>query len=96
MENVFAGLNIYGNNPWKLVASRSFNDTEISAIRSNTVVDSQYGKSVCFFLKAGGQTYIPVSNRGADPALGSSIDMAKAKLVTLHRDGDGDIVRVEL
>ena len=98
MENVFSefGLTIYGNNPWKVVNSRSFSETEINAIRSNTVVESQFGKSVCFFLKGGGQSYIPLSNRGADAALGSSIDMSNAKLVTLHRDGDGDIVRVEL
>lgn len=98
MENVFSefGLQVYGNNPWNVVNSRSFTATEVNAIRSNTVVDSQYGKSVCFFLKGGGQTYIPISNRGADAAIGSSIDMTKAKLVTLHRDGDGDIVRVEL
>ena len=98
MENVFAefGLTIYGDNPWKLKNSRSFTETEINAIRSNTVVDSKFGKSVCFFLKGGGQSYIPLSNRGADAALGSSIDMSKAKLVTLTREGDNDIVRVEL
>jgi hypothetical protein len=98
MNNVFSefGLTIYGDNPWKVVNSRKFNENEIAAIRSNTVVDSKFGKSVCFYLKGGGQTYIPLSTRGNDATLGSSIDMAEAKLVTLHRDGDGDIVRVEL
>jgi len=98
MENVFSefGLTIYGDNPWKVINSREFTQTEVNAIRSNTVVDSKYGKSVCFFLKGGGQTYIPLSTRGGDAELGSSIDMSKAKLVTLHREGDGNIVRVEL
>ena len=98
MENVFSdfGLTIYGNNPWQLVNSRSFSEAEINAIRSNTVVESQYGKSVCFFLKGGGQSYIPLSTRGADAAVGSSINMGAAKLVKLHREGDGNIVRVEL
>lgn len=97
-ENVFSGgmLTVYGNNPWELVNSRNFNAAEQSAIRSNTVVNSQFGKSVCFFLKAGGQTYIPLSTRGADVAIGESIDMSTAKLVTLHREGDGNIVRVEV
>ena len=95
MENVFGGLQKYGEN-WTVVESRNFNEAEIAAVRSNSVVNSQYGKSVCFFMKGRGQTYIPVSNQGADPALGSSIDLTTAKLVKLHREGDGNILRVEL
>ena len=97
MENVFVNgsLTTYGES-WKVVESRKFNDDEIQAVRSNTVVNSQYGKSVCFFMKRGGQTYIPISNRGNNAALGSSIDMNSAKLVTLHREGDGNILRVEI
>lgn len=94
-ENVFGGLQVYGEN-WQKVNERTFNAAEIAAVRSNSVVNSQYGKSVCFFMKGGGQTYIPLSNQGADAALGSSIDMNTAKVVTLHREGDGDILRVEL
>ena len=97
MENVFVNgsLTTYGES-WKVVESRKFNDDEIQAVRSNTVVNSKYGKSVCFFMKRGGQTYIPMSNQGDDAALGSSIDMSNAKLVTLHREGDGNILRVEI
>lgn len=97
MENVFVngGLTTYGES-WNVVESRNFTSDEIQAVRSNTVVNSQYGKSVCFFMKRGGQTYIPMSNHGSDAALGSSIDMHNAKLVTLHREGDGNILRVEI
>ena len=94
-ENVFGSLQKYGEN-WQKVAERNFNADEIKAVRSNSVVESQYGKSVCFFLAGGGQSYIPLSKQGNDAPLGSSIDMTAAKLVTLHREGDGDIVRVEL
>lgn len=94
-ENVFGGLQVYGES-WQKVSERAFNADEIAAVRSNSVVNSQYGKSVCFFMKGGGQTYIPLSKQGADVALGSSIDMAAAKLVTLYRQGDGNILRVEL
>lgn len=94
-ENVFGSLQVYGEN-WQKVNERSFNDQEIAAVRSNSVVNSQYGKSVCFFLKGGGQSYIPLSKQGADVALGASIDMKAAKLVTLYRQGDGNIVRVEI
>lgn len=97
MENVFGNgtLTVYGES-WMKVNERSFNEAEINAVRSNSVVNSQYGKSVCFFMKGGGQTYIPLSKQGKDAELGSSIDMTAAKLVTLHRDGDGNILRVEL
>lgn len=95
MENVFGGLQVYGEN-WQKLGERNFNENEISAVRSNSVVNSQYGKSVCFFMRGGGQTYIPLSKMGNDAALGSSIDMHTAKLVTLHREGDGTIIRVEI
>ena len=97
MENVFGngGLTIYGDN-WKVVESRNFTEAERNAIRSNAVVNSEYGKSVCFFLKSGGQSYIPVSTQGNDVNVGDSIDMTTAKLVKLHREGSGDIMRVEL
>lgn len=95
MENVFGSLQTYGEK-WNVVASRPFNETEIAAVRSNSVVSSQYGKSVCFFMKGGGSTFIPMSTQGEQVELGSSIDMSKAKLVTLERPGDGKIVRVEL
>lgn len=94
-ENVFGGLQVYGEN-WQKLSERNFNATEIAQVRGNSVVDSKFGKSVCFFLKKGGQTYIPISQMGRDPEIGSSIDMATAKVVKLHREGDGTIVRVEL
>lgn len=92
--NVFAGCTVYGEK-WQVIASRNFNSNEIGSVRSNTVVSSQYGKSVCFFMIGGGQTYIPLGKESENIPLGSSIDMTKAKLVTLERTGDGRIVRVE-
>ena len=48
-----------------------------------------------FTMVAGGQTYIPLSN-DATVAVGESIDLAKAQLVTLSKDGESDIVRVSI
>lgn len=94
MENVFGSLVTYGEG-WEVVNSRSFNQNEIDAVRSTAVVNSEYGKSVCFWMKAGGQKYIVLS-RNSDLALGESIDMSEAKLLTLSRTGDRDIIRVEV
>jgi hypothetical protein len=92
--NVFAGLQVYGGS-WNVVASRGFDAEEIAAVRKAEVVSSQYGSSVCFFMKSGGQTYIPLSNQSS-LNVGDEVDLAKAKLLTLHRDGDGDIMRVDI
>ena len=91
--NIFDGLQVYGGS-WNVVASRNFDAEEIAAVSRAEVVTSQYGNSVCFFMKAGGQTYIPLSNQSS-LSVGDSVALAKAKLLTLHRDGDGNITRVD-
>ena len=45
-------------------------------------------------MKAGGQTYIPLSNDSA-LAVGDSVDLSKAQLLTLEKDGESDIIRVK-
>ena len=92
--NVFAGLDVYGGN-WNVVDSRSFEQEEISQVTKAEVVSSDYGKSVCFFMTGGGQTYIPMS-RDSTLSVGDSVDLSKAKILTLHRDGNDDITRIEL
>lgn len=94
MENVFSTGTVYGES-WSVVASRKFNSEELNAVTSNSVVDSQYGKSVCFHMRKGGMMYIPMSNRGTQPNVGDSIDMTNANLVTLERQGE-TITRIEL
>lgn len=91
--NIFQNLQVYGGS-WNVTASRSFDAEEIAAVKNAEVVTSEYGLSVCFFMKSGGQTYIPLSNQSTLKA-GDSVDMNAAKLLTLHRDGSGDITRVE-
>lgn len=92
MANVFATLTNYAGN-WTVTNRRDFNEEEKAAVKSASVVSSQYGSSVCFIMKSGGQTYIPVS-RDSELAVGDTVDLDKVQLLTLHRDGDGDIVRV--
>lgn len=93
MSMVFDSLTRYAEN-WQVVNSRSFNAEEIAAVRKAEVVPSQYGNSVVFFMKSGGQTYIPLS-RDSEKVVGDTIDLHEAKLLTLHRDGDDNIMRVQ-
>ena len=93
MANIFSSLRVYAGK-WNLKSSRAFSPEEIAAVASAVVVASQYGNSVCFTMVGGGQTFIPLSN-SSSKTVGESIDVASAKLLTLEKDGEADIFRVE-
>jgi len=93
LMNIFSTLKSYAGN-WSVKSLRSFDAEEISSVKSAEVVASQYGNSVCFIMKAGGQTYIPLS-RDSELGVGDKVDLSKAQLVTLERPGEEDIVRVQ-
>ena len=78
---------------WTVKETRPFNTVEIAAVARAEVVPSQYGNSVCFFMNAGGQTYIPLLSCSS-LTVGDSFDLKTAKLVTLCREGEKDICRV--
>lgn len=90
--NIFSQIRQYAK--WKLSDSRKFNAEEIAAVERTEVVASQYGNSVCFFMKGGGLSFIPLSNQSS-VGVGESIDMNNAKLLTLSKPGEDDILRVE-
>ena len=92
--NIFSTLRTYAGK-WSVKASRAFTQEEIAAVKSATVVPSQYGNSVCFLMVGGGQAYIPLAN-DATVGVGQSVDLTKAKLLTLEKDGESDINRVSI
>lgn len=91
--NVFAGLQVYGGS-WEVVSTRAFQADEIAAVRNAEVVASEYGSSVCFHMIGGGMTFIPLSNQ-SNLSVGDSVDLSKAKILRLHRDGSDDITRID-
>ena len=93
MANIFSSLRVYAGK-WNLKSSRAFSPEEVAAVASAVVVASQYGNSVCFTMVSGAQAYIPLSQNSAK-AVGDSIDVASAKLLTLEKPGELDIFRVE-
>ena len=90
--NIFSALRVYAGK-WQVKNSRSFSEDEIKAVESATVVDSQYGQSVCFLMVGGGQTYIPL-DQNSSKAVGDAVDLSKASLLTLSKQGEADIYRV--
>ena len=92
---IFDNLKIYGEK-WQKVSERNFTSEEVKEVRDAIVVASTYGMSVCFMLNAG-QTYIPVATECDDLVRsGDRLDIAKCKLITLSKQGEADIIRVEL
>ena len=91
--NIFSQLQVYAGK-WNLKASRSFEKEEIAAVSEAEVVSSQYGNSVCFHMVGGGKTFIPLSS-DSTLSIGETIDLSKAKLLTLEKDGESDILRVK-
>lgn len=91
--NIFSKLRQYAGK-WQLKDSREFTAEEIASVERTEVVVSQYGNSVCFFMVGGGMSFIPLSNQST-LGVGESIDMHNAKLLTLSKQGEDDILRVE-
>lgn len=91
--NIFSSLRVYAGK-WMLKTSRAFTAEEQAAVKSATVVASQYGNSVCFMMANGGQTFIPLSSTST-LGVGDSVDLSTAKLLTLEKQGEADIYRVE-
>ena len=92
--NIFNAIKVY-NGKWQVKNTRNFTQEEIDAVKSASVVDSQYGLPVCFILWSGGQSYIPL-DQNSEKSVGDSIDLSKAQLLTLSREGDNDIMRVSI
>ncbi|MBR1593743.1 MAG: bifunctional DNA primase/polymerase [Alloprevotella sp.] len=79
---------------WQTRQVRSFTKEEQEAVSKSEVVASQYGKSVCFYMRAGGQTHIPLSINSR-LSVGDTFDLSTGKVLTLSRKGSNDITRVE-
>ena len=93
MANIFASLRTYAGK-WAEKSRRAFSAEEVDAVSNAFVVNSNYGLSVCFMMKGGGQTFIPLSNTSSK-GVGETVDLNEATLVTLEKQGEADIVRVE-
>lgn len=92
--NIFSALRVYAGK-WNEKETKSFTSEEIALVDKAEVVESNYGLSVCFFMKAGGQSYIPL-DQNSSAAIGEQIDLTKAQVVTLQKQGKKDIFRVRI
>ncbi len=87
-------LDINNKDGWRIKERRPFNLDEINRVSYAQVVDSQFGNSAGFYMNSGGFTHIPLVSYSS-LALGDIVDLSKANIVILSKDGDVDIMRVE-
>lgn len=92
--SIFSSLKIYADK-WSEKECRNFTAEEIAEVESAVVVESNFGYSVCFTMKAGGQHYIPVDMQ-SECSVGDMVDLTKAQVKTLTKRGEADILRVSL
>lgn len=91
--NVFYSLTSYAGS-YSVKSSRKFSDEEKAAVNRASVVPSEFGLSVCFFMKNGAQKYIPLSNDSAKSA-GEAIELDSAEILVLGKEGSSDILRIK-
>ena len=91
--NIFSNLRVYAGK-WSVKETRNFTEEEILQVSQAVVVPSQYGNSVCFMMVSGGKTFIPL-DQSSTLGVGETVDLSKAELMTLTKEGEADIYRVK-
>jgi hypothetical protein len=94
LMSIFDNSILY-NAKWNEKSVSAFSAEDKAQIASATVVDSNYGKSVCFAMRNGGMHYIPLDNT-CDVAVGTAIDVNTAQVVVLSKQGEKDIQRIRV
>ena len=79
---------------WNEARREKLSKAEVAQVESATVVEGQYGLSMCFVMKAGGKKFMPLS-RDSQLEEGDSVDIKSVEIITLERDGDEDIYRAD-
>lgn len=79
---------------WSEAGREKLSKAEVAQVESATVVEGQYGLSMCFVMKAGGKKFMPLS-RDSQLEEGDSVDVKSVEIITLERDGDEDIYRAD-
>ena len=92
---ILNSLRLY-RGKWEESGRSAFSAEDINEVASATVVASDFGHSVCFMLKSGGMKFMPVSNTSKPTQVGDKVNLETATVVTLSREGDADIQRIEI
>ena len=78
----------YSGRKLKIVDIRKFDIEEMAAVSKTEVVSDGIGLSCCFFMKSGGQTYIPMS-KASKLLVGDTLWLHKARILTFRINDNG-------
>ena len=92
---ILNALRLY-RGKWQVKSIEKFDANDAADVKSAVVVPSEFGQSVCMTLRSGGSKYLPLSNTSRAVANGEEINVADCNVVTLSREGDEDIHRIEV
>lgn len=82
---------------WNVKETRNFTSEEQSRVSRIEVVNSEYGKSACFFMANGQRGYIPLDKDSElMTPIGKELSFSSIEIVTLERMGDADIKRIKV
>lgn len=84
--NFFATAQVYGSK-WNIIEKRRFSSEEKAMIESASIVDADYGLSVCFMMRGGGSTYISLGKESTG-LIGQEVNIEELSLLTLERQGE--------
>ena len=91
---LFNDIKVYAGK-WSVVKESPLSAEDAALIESGVVVDSMFGLSVCFTMKAGGKTYFPVSS-DSEVGAGSIVDINNIQVVELAKPGEDNIIRLKV
>ena len=78
---------------WSVIKVQKFTQEEIDLVDHATVVETSYGASCCFFMKNGHTLFIPMST-DAKAEIGDPVNLNEAEILTLHKHGETNIMRI--
>ena len=91
---LFNDIKVYAGK-WSVVKESPLSAEDAAMIASGVVVDSKFGLSVCFTMKAGGKTYFPVTS-DSEVGAGSIVDINNVSIVELAKSGENNIIRLKV
>lgn len=95
MSNLFASLTVYGK--WNVIEEAKLDADDKALFSKAKVVNSDFGKSVCFFLSNGsGVQYIPMSTEGEQLSVGTEVNLDAISIQVLAKPGEKNILRAKI
>jgi hypothetical protein len=97
---IMSAFNIFNDgftyaNSWEEVENVAMPESLKINVSKIKVVDSQYGKSACFFMKSGGLKFFPIHRDLQDTLeVEQVLDPQKVRLIVIQREGDGQKLRI--